>query len=109
MRRDEERLQDMLEAAREAVNLLGGRSADDLRSDRTLSLALLKLIEIVGEAAGSVTAAKRGALPGIPWNEAIATRNRLIHGYFSIDVQIVADTVRLDFPPLIAALEEATA
>ncbi len=95
----------MLDAAREAVALLGQRSADDLRSDRTLSLALLKLIEIVGEAANSVTVAKREALSDIAWADAIATRNRLIHGYFSIDVQILIDTIRHDFPPLVAALE----
>ncbi len=109
MRRDEERLRDMLDAARESVALLGNRSVDGLRSDRTLSLALVKLIEIVGEAANAISDPTRKLLPQIPWADAIATRNRLIHGYFSVDVQIVFDTIRDDFPPLIAALERALA
>ena len=103
-RADEERLRDMLDAASEAAALLGGRSVDALRGERALSLALAKLIEIVGEAASSVSAPRRATIPGIPWPDVIATRNRLIHGYYSVDVQIVADTIRNDFPPMIREL-----
>ncbi len=63
MRRDQERLRDMLDAARESVALLGDRSVDDLRSGRTLSLALVKLIEIVGEAANVISGSTRNSLP----------------------------------------------
>jgi uncharacterized protein len=107
MRRDEERLRDMLDAARGYVALLGDRSVVDLRSNGTFSLALVRLIEIVGESANAISGPTQNSLPHIPWADAIATRNRLIYGYFSVDVEIVFDTIRDDFPPLIAALERA--
>jgi uncharacterized protein with HEPN domain len=62
--------------------------------------ALLKLVEIVGEAATRVTEATQTAHPEIPWREIIGTRNRLIHGYDAVDYDILWDIVTTDFPTL---------
>ena len=104
---EDERLQHMLDAAREAMALLGEANADDVSSQRMLALSLVKLIELVGEAASHVAASRREQIDAVDWSKAIATRNRLIHGYHDIDHSIVVQTIREDFPPIVIALEAA--
>lgn len=99
------RVRDMLDHAREAVSLSHGRPRVDLDHDRVLSLALVRLLEIIGEAANRIPEADRQRHPEIPWPEIIGLRNRLIHGYSSTDLDIVWQIVTTDLPPLIAALE----
>ena len=102
---DEIRLRHMLEAAREAVSFAHGRVRGDLDTDRQLVLSLVKDIEIVGEAAAQVTESARAQASGIPWQVIVAMRNRLVHAYFSINLDIVWQTVQQDLPVLIAELE----
>ena len=102
---DEIRLRHMLDAAREAVSFARGRVRGDLEGDRKLVLALVKDIEIVGEAAAHVSESGRAQAPGIPWQTIVAMRNRLIHGYYNINLNIVWQTVQQDLPALIAQLE----
>jgi uncharacterized protein with HEPN domain len=101
---DDERLRHMRDAAQEAVDLLGHRSSDEVSGDRPLALALVKLIEIIGEAATNVTREGRARVP-LPWEIVVATRNRLIHGYHDINIAIVVATVREDLPVLIEILD----
>ena len=68
-------------------------------------MALVKEIEIVGEAAARVSEAAREHLPDIPWDELIGMRNRLVHAYFDVNLDIVWQTVQDDLPRLIALLE----
>ncbi len=102
---DVQRLRHMRDAAREALDLLGSATDDDIAKNRMLQLALVKLTEIIGEAAGGISADTRSRVPDIDWPRVVATRNRLIHGYYDIDAAIVGRTVREDFPPLIEAVE----
>ncbi len=95
----------MREAAQEALEIGKDRSPDDLRQDRLRTLALLKAIEIVGEAASRISAEFRAAHSEIPWADIIGMRNRLIHVYFEVDLARVCDTITTDLPPLIAALD----
>ncbi len=74
-------------------------------TDDVLVLALTRLLEILGEAAKGVSAETRERYPGLPWAPMAATRDRLIHGYFSVDLDIVWQIVRHDLPPVITALE----
>ncbi len=101
------RLRHMLDHAREAVAMARGRTRADLDTDRQLNLALVRLLEIVGEAAGRVPSEERARRPDIPWPEIVGLRNRLIHGYDSVDFDILWEIVTNDLPPLIAALEKA--
>ena len=108
MRKDDEiRLRHMLDAAREAVAFARGRKRGDLDKDRQLLLALLKDVEIVGEAATQVTEPTRQRLPEIPWERIVGMRNRLVHAYFDINLDIVWTTVQGDLPELISLLEAA--
>ena len=99
------RLRHMLDAAREAVRYAAGHTRVDLDGDRMRALAIVKAIEIVGEAATKVSAATRAQLGSVAWPEIAAMRNRLIHAYFDVDLDIVWNTVEVDLPPLIAELE----
>jgi uncharacterized protein with HEPN domain len=65
---DRLRLQHMLDASREAVSFIQGRTSEDLTRDRMLLLSLVKEIEIVGEAASRVSAEYKAAATGIPWS-----------------------------------------
>ncbi|NOZ20866.1 MAG: DUF86 domain-containing protein [Planctomycetes bacterium] len=102
---DEVSLRDMLSHANEAAELLGAASREELGRDRVMQLALTRLVEIVGEAANRISAATQQKHPGIPWAQIIGMRNRLVHGYDVIDLDLLWDTIRGDLPPLIAALE----
>ncbi len=97
----------MLEAALEAQAFVQGRARSDLDGDRMLLLAVVKSLEIVGEASSKVSPEAQHAVPSIPWRNIVGMRNRLIHGYFDIDRDIVWRTVIDELPPLIDALREA--
>jgi uncharacterized protein with HEPN domain len=75
------RLQHILEHAREAVGMIQGKERADLRHERMLELSLIRLIEVVGEAAARVTPDGQAKYPSIPWPQVVGMRNRLIHGY----------------------------
>ena len=104
---DEARLRHMLDAAREALIFVAGKRRADLDSSRQLTLALVKCIEIIGEAAAKVTEATRQRHPSIPWPAIVGMRNRLIHGYWEIDLDRVWDTVTKNLPDLVPLLEKS--
>ncbi|MFN3332340.1 MAG: DUF86 domain-containing protein [Caldilinea sp.] len=96
----------MLTYARQACAMVHGRARPDLDSDLMLELALTRLIEIIGEAATRISRPTRDKHHQIPWSHIVGMRNRLIHGYDTVDRNLLWDTVAFDLPPLIAALEE---
>lgn len=104
---DPVRLRHMLDAARDALSFVSGKSRVDLDASRMLALSLVKSIEIIGEAASRVSPACQSAYPGIPWPEIIGMRNRLIHAYFDINLDIVWRTITGELPPLVVELERA--
>lgn len=97
------RLRHMLDGAREAVAFGSGRNRDDLLRDRVLALALIKCIEIIGEAAAKVSSELRKQYSEIPWADIVGMRNRLIHVCFDIDLDRLCDTITSDLPPLVSA------
>ena len=104
-RTESARLRHRLDAAKEAVGFAQGKSRSDLDFDRLLNLALVRLIEIVGEAAGGLSTELQGKHPQIPWLDIVGMRHRLIHGYDEIDFDIVWQVVTNDLPPLIEQLK----
>ncbi len=107
MRKDDTiRLRHMLDAAQEAIEFAQGHTRAHLDGDRKLVLALVKDIEIIGEAAYQVSPTTREQLPGIPWDDIIGMRHRLVHAYFDINLDILWRTVQDDLPPLLEKLRE---
>ena len=80
-REDRVALLHMRDHAAEAVENVRGRSRSDLDTDRIFALAMIKLVEIIGEAAGRISQTTRESHPYIPWKQIIGTRHRLVHGY----------------------------
>ena len=101
------RMGHMLDHAQEALELLDSKTVEQVEDDRILHLALVRLVEVVGEAASKVPQEVRNQFPDIPWREAASTRNMLIHGYDIIRFNILCNTIRNHFPPLINQLEQA--
>lgn len=95
----------MLDHAREAVEMARGRRRADLDSDRQFNLALVRLLEIVGEAANHIPEEVRERNPDVPWPQVVGLRNRLIHGYDEVDFDILWQIISRDLPKLIQALE----
>jgi len=106
-RRDPVRaLRHILDHAREIRRLIRGRKREDLDKDRLLNLALVRLLEIVGEAAIRVPPEEQRDRPAIPWSQLVGLRNRLIHGYDDVDFDILWEIVTKDIPALIKAVEK---
>ncbi len=85
--------------------MVRGRSRGDLDTDRQLNLALVRLVEVIGEAAARVPEDFRCRFPQVPWRQTVALRNRLMHGYDVIDFDILWAVLNQDLPELIPALE----
>ena len=103
-KRDWSRLDDMREYAADAISFLADANADALAGDKKTRFALIRALEIVGEAASKISPETRSALPHIPWSRIVATRNVLIHGYTGFDLDAVVKVVREDLPTLLAQL-----
>jgi len=105
-RDDRVRLQHMLDAALEIQQYVEYSTREDLNRDRKLVHALVHLLEIIGEAATQVSEELGGNVPEIPWSVIVGMRNRLIHAYFSINLNVVWSTSTEDIPLLITELKK---
>lgn len=103
---DDNRLRHMLDATREAIGFANGMDRVALGNSRLAILAIVKDIEIIGEAASKISQGRRDQHPEIPWRAIIDMRNHLIHGYFDVDADQVWSTVVQDLPALMVSLEK---
>jgi uncharacterized protein with HEPN domain len=99
------RIKHIIDATKEALGFVEEKTRADLDSDRMLVLALLKELELIGEAASKISLSFRETHKQIPWTLLIATRNRLIHGYFDINLDIVWKTIDQDLRGLLRIIE----
>jgi uncharacterized protein with HEPN domain len=95
----------MLDHSREAMEMTRGRIRADLDRDRLLNLALVRLVEVIGEAASRLPEEFRSRHPQVPWRQTVGMRNRLIHGYDTVNFDILWSIIQEDLPPLIEKLE----
>jgi uncharacterized protein with HEPN domain len=105
MSRDPQYLVDIVEAAKLAVHYIAGKTHEEFLHDTLCQDAIIRRLEIIGEAARRLSPAVRTTLPELTWNAMIGMRNLLIHEYDDVDLSIVWDTVKSDLPALINALE----
>jgi uncharacterized protein with HEPN domain len=102
---DRVRLRHIVDAIGAAAEFIEGRSRDDLNGDRMLVFALVRAVEIVGEAAGRLSDEVQGELSTVPWRSIAGMRNRLIHAYYDVDLDILWNTVSQALPPLGTQIE----
>jgi len=100
-------LHHMLDHAREAMEFARGRTRGDLDTDRLFALAVVRLLEVIGEAASRGPQEDRATYVDIDWPRIVGMRNRLIHGYEKVSYDTVWLVLENDLPPLVAALERA--
>jgi uncharacterized protein with HEPN domain len=103
--RDKTYLLDILVASRKAIAFTVGLTYKDFIESELHQNAVIRPLEIIGEAAGKISQETRSQFPQIPWKLMIGMRNRLIHDYMDIDLQTVWDTIQKDLPALIHTLE----
>ena len=112
-RRDSVFIAQMVEAAEAALEFTDGQTAESFASDRLVGYAVVRAVQLVGQAAHSVSAELQAAHAEIPWREMIGMRNVVVHDYADVDLSLVWKTVREDLPGLIerldAILEEGVA
>lgn len=101
---DRVRIQHMIDAANQIARFVSGRKRSDLDSDQMLLFALVRAIEIIGEAASRVSDDVRAATPTIPWKSIVGMRNRVIHAYFDVDADLVWKAAVEEVPPLVPVL-----
>ena len=106
---DRVRLLHMRDATEQALEYCSARVRADLDSDRMLMLALTRLLEIIGEAAKNVSAPTRALAPAVPWAEIAGTRDRIAHGYFDVNLDIVWEILTIDLPRLLPELNQLIA
>jgi uncharacterized protein with HEPN domain len=101
---DRIRVQHMIDAAEDVARFVSGRQRVELDSDRMLQLAVVRGIEIIGEAVSQISEETRASAPEIPWRAIVGMRNRLIHAYWDIDADVVWKTATERIPVLLATL-----
>lgn len=99
-RQIEDYLQDMLDAISAAQQFTAGISFEDFEADQKTIFAVTRAIEIVGEATKSIPQSLRDAYPQIPWKSIAGMRDKVIHQYFGVNLQVLWDTVQQDLPAL---------
>ena len=101
------RLKHIRDAVMITIDFIKGRNRDDLDNDQMLSLALVSLIEIIGEAANNISLSCQNNYPQIPWREMIGMRNRIVHAYFEVDLDVVWQVIIDDLPRLLRWINQA--
>lgn len=109
MRRDVLFVAEMIEAAERIAVLAGDRDVAQVEADTTVREALLWNFTVLGEAAGKVSEATRSAHPEVPWRRAGGLRNRIVHGYWSVDTDVLVSTAHDVVPELVRQLRAVLA
>ena len=104
MQRDVLLLGEILEAAERLLKLVEGRSVDDIAEDEVRRDAMLWNFTVLGEATGQLSDELRAAHDDVGWQRPVQLRNRIVHGYWSIDLEILLSTARNDLPAFVRAV-----
>ena len=99
------RLKHISDACQEALKFVENQNQESLQQNRILALALVKELEIIGEAANNISSDCQLKYPDIPWKDMIGMRNRLVHAYFGINYDIVWKTVKESLPIVLRDIE----
>lgn len=108
-RRDDLFLWEMIDAAEQAIGIATAATVDELRGDRLRRDALLWNFTVLGEAAGQVSDEAKQSHPQVPWSRPTRLRNRIVHGYWSADIEMLHTTAVRDLPGLVADLRRIAA
>jgi uncharacterized protein with HEPN domain len=106
MSRDHAYLLDILNSAWTILEYMKGKEKDEFSKDSLLQDAVIRRLEIIGEASSRISAETQAQYPHLPWLAMKGTRNRVIHEYDSVEIEIIWDIIEIDLPSLITELEK---
>lgn len=106
MQRDVLLLHEMIDAAEQAQRLVAGRTVADVTADRLCRDSLLGNFTVLGEAAALVSEATKVRFPDVPWRNPVRLRNRVVHGYWSVDIGILHTTAQTQLDEFVSLLRE---
>lgn len=106
MLRDKEYILDIVEAAKRALSYVAEKTKDDFINNYQCQDAVIRCLEIIGEAAKRISYETQSIYSDLPWSDMIGMRNVMIHKYDTIDIFVVWDTVKNDLPCLIESLNK---
>ena len=101
MQRDRLLLAELIDAAERVVALVEGHEAGEIEADRDRRDALLWNFTVLGEASAQLSADLKAAHPEVPWADPARMRNRIVHGYWTIDFEVLVATARDDLPEFV--------
>jgi len=104
MRHDRLLLAENIDATERLVDLTTGRSVEELDADRDRREALLWNYTVLGEAVSQLPERLKSAHAEVPWGDPVRMRNRIVHGYWSADLDVLVTTARQDLPDFLAAV-----
>ena len=97
---------DMQQAISDIESFTEGMKKEAFQRDRKTINAVVRSLEVLGEAARNIPEAIHQKYPAIPWKNIMGMRNKLIHEYFGIDISMVWETIRTDLVPLKSSIAE---
>lgn len=109
MQRDPLLLDEMIEACQRIISLAARLDPALAAADRDLTDALLWNFTVLGEASGQISADMKAAHPELPWADPLRLRNRIVHGYWSVEIDVLLSTARSDVPGLLSGLRAIAA
>ena len=96
----------MIESAQSAQEFLSDKKYQNLQNDKQLAFAVVRALEILGEAASQITQELREKYPHVQWRNIVSMRNKLIHAYFDINYKIIWSSLKEDIPRLLQKLKD---
>ncbi len=100
MRRDDALLLDMLLACRKLLRFTQDLTEDQFESDELVQSAVMRELQVLGDASRLVTDATKTQYPAIPWRAIAGMRNRIVHAYFDVRLEVLWDTIQHEVPVL---------
>ena len=97
---------DIQDALEKIKNFTIGLDFESFAKDDKTQFAVIRALEIIGEAARKIPKAVRFRYPGVPWQDMAGMRDKLNHDYFGVDLRVVWKTLQIDLPPLKASLDQ---
>ena len=99
-------LRDIIEYADKATRFVQGLDLETFQKDEQKTLAVVRALEVIGEAARHIPRTLRDKYPDIPWKRVVGMRDKVIHDYFGVDLEVVWKTLQDDLPPLVDRVKQ---